>query len=83
LLIAYKDNFFILIFKCFSRKVTKIIYTYINIHEKPHNREALCSSVVKDFFTTGMVENVGYALWAVACSPTNQAINIALTDGVV
>ena len=41
------------------------------------------SSVVKYFFTTGMVENVGYALWAIASSPTNQAINIALADGVV
>lgn len=35
---------------------------------------ALCSSVVKDFFTTGMVENVGYALGAVACSLAYQAI---------
>jgi hypothetical protein len=30
-----------------------------------------------------MVENVGYALDAVASSLTNQAINIALTDGVI
>jgi hypothetical protein len=40
---------------------------------------ALCSSVVKDFFTTCMVENVGYALWAIPCPLTYQAINIALT----
>ena len=30
-----------------------------------------------------MVENVGYALGAIACSLANQAIYIALTDGVV
>ena len=45
---------------------------------------APCSSVVKFIFTTcGMVENIGDALDAVACSPTNQAIDIALTDGVI
>ena len=30
-----------------------------------------------------MVENVGYALGTIACSLANQAIYIALTDGVV
>jgi hypothetical protein len=30
-----------------------------------------------------MVENVGYALGAIACSLAYQAIDIALTDGVV
>ena len=30
-----------------------------------------------------MVENIGDALDAVACSLANQAINIALTDGVI
>jgi hypothetical protein len=30
-----------------------------------------------------MVENVGYALGAVACSLAYQAIDIALTDGVI
>jgi hypothetical protein len=30
-----------------------------------------------------MVENVSYALGAIACSLANQAINIALADGVV
>jgi hypothetical protein len=57
---------------------------FLNINKKKRGVTlALCSSVVKDFFTTGMVENVGYALWAVACSPTNQAIYIALADGVI
>jgi hypothetical protein len=42
-----------------------------------------CSSVVKYFFTTCMIENVGDALGAVACSLAYQAIDIALTDGVV
>ena len=31
----------------------------------------------------GMVENVGYALGAIPCSLAYQAINIALTDGVI
>jgi hypothetical protein len=30
-----------------------------------------------------MVENIGDALDAVACPLANQAINIALTDGVI
>lgn len=68
----------------FFKKITKIFYSYIIYTKKPHNREAFGSSVVKFIFTTcGMVENVGYALGAVACSLANQAINIALADGVV
>ena len=41
------------------------------------------SSVVKYFFTTGMVENVGDAFGAIPSSLAYQAINIALADGVV
>jgi hypothetical protein len=68
----------------FFKKSYKFFTTYIYIcKKKPHDCEALCSSVVQYLFTTGMVNNVGYALGAVACSPTNQAIYIALADGVV
>ena len=63
--------------------------TFVRYYFDPKTKKrgttlALCSSVVKFIFTTcGMIENIGDALDAVACSPTNQAINIALTDGVV
>lgn len=67
----------------FFKKSNKNLLYYIIYTKKPHDCEALCSSVVKFLFTTGMVENVGYAFGTVACSPTNQAIYIALADGVI
>lgn len=40
-------------------------------------------SSCRKFRQLRMVENIGYALGAVTCSLANQAIYIALTDGVV
>ena len=67
----------------FFKKSCKNLLYYIIYTKKPHDREALCSSVVKHLFTTGMVENVGYALGAIASSLAYQAIYIALADGIV
>jgi hypothetical protein len=63
--------------------LTFLLYTIDTNTIKARYYPRSCSSVVKYFFTTGMVENVGYALGAIACFLTNQAIYIALADGVI
>lgn len=50
--------------------------------KKPHDVRLLQSSCRLSRYL-GVVENVGYALWAIPCSLAYQAIYIALADGVV
>lgn len=50
--------------------------------KKPHDVRLLQSSC-RLFRHLRMIENVGYALGAIACSLAYQTIYIALTDGVV
>ena len=65
------------------------VYIRIGVHEiLLQQKRARCyprslQSSCRLFRHLRMVENVGYALGTIACSPTNQAIYVALTDGVI
>ena len=70
------------------RAIAKDILSFLRHIIDPNTIKARCyprslQSSCRLFRHLRMIENVGYALGAVACSLANQAINIALAYGVV